>query len=75
MSVRNPLKWYHDALGDVSFMRIVAMWGACVGTTLCIAGIFAMFFNIDSATTAMMTGAGLFSIGELAKAFQAQKGL
>jgi len=69
------LKWYQDQLGDTSTMRILAMWGAAMGTAYGISGIIAMFLGLDGATVAIGTGAGLFSLGELAKAIQAQKGL
>jgi hypothetical protein len=68
-------KWYHDPNGNVSTMRILAMWGAVVGTYLIIVGSIAMFLGNSIAGIAMGTGGGLFSLGELAKAFQAQKGL
>jgi len=68
-------KWYEDQFGNASTMRILAMWGAAMGTAYGISGIIAMFLGLDGATVAMGTGAGLFSLGELAKAIQAQKGL
>lgn len=69
------LKWYHDAEGNVSTMRILAVWGAGLGTALIVSGVIAMFLNNAMAVAAMGTGAGLMSIGEAAKAWQAQKGL
>jgi hypothetical protein len=68
-------KWYHDQHGNMSSMRILAVWGATVGTILCLAGIMAMFLGLEGSAISISTGAGLFSLGELAKALQAQKGL
>ena len=69
------LKWYQDSTGGTSTMRILAMWGAAMGTVYGIAGIVAMFLGLEGANISLGTGAGLFSLGELAKALQAQKGL
>lgn len=68
-------KWYHDSTGSVSTMRILAMWGAGVGTILAVGGLLCMFMGLPGAEVAIGSGAGLFSLGELAKALQAQKGL
>ena len=68
-------KLLEDNDGNMSTMRLIAVWGAGVGSALCVSGIIAMFLGLEGAPVAMGTGAGLFSIGELAKALQAQKGL
>lgn len=69
------LKWYHDGEGNVSTIRILAVWGAGLGTALIVSGIVAMFLQNQMAITAMGTGAGLMGVGEAMKAWQAQKGL
>jgi hypothetical protein len=61
-----------DGQGDLSTMRLIVTWGAAVGTALCLSGVVAMFLGLDGATVAIGTGAGLFSVGEIAKAIQAR---
>ena len=67
--------YLEDSAGNKSTMRLIAVWGAGVGSLLCLAGAVAMFCGLESASVAMGAGAGLFGIGELAKAAQAQRGL
>jgi len=69
------VNFLEDNNGNKSTMRLLAIWGAIAGTYLIVCGSIAMFMNLPAATPAMTSGVGLFSLGELAKAFQAQKGL
>ena len=65
-------RWYEREPGHTSAMRIIAMGGAAVGAMLCIAGGVAMFLGLPDAVQIAGIGAGLFGVGEIAKAWQRQ---
>lgn len=72
-SVQSALKWYHDKYGKPSAMRLVTMLSTATGCVCVLAGIVGMFAGLHDAGTAMVTGAGMTGLGEVAKAFQSRR--
>lgn len=66
--------WYHDSDGDVSTMRIVTMMAAIVGCIAVLSGSVALFLGIPEGVALAGIGGGMTGLGEIAKAWQAQKG-
>jgi hypothetical protein len=63
------LAWYQDPRGDVSSMRIIAMMGAVIGGVVVLASLPAFYLGNPQAVGMAGIGAGLFGVGEIAKAW------
>ncbi len=61
-----------DGRGDWSMMRFGVLMVVVVGAIVSLAGVVAMFYNLDHAGTAITTGMGALVGGPIAKAWQAK---
>lgn len=68
------MKWYQDAQGNTSSMRIMAMLSTCTGVFCVLAGVVAVYLRYPEGVHLVTVGAGMTGLGEVAKAWQAQKG-
>jgi hypothetical protein len=67
------VRWYERAPGNSSAMRIVVMLCAVTGCVAVLSGIAGMFLLISESVAIAGVGAGMAGLGEVAKAWQAQK--
>lgn len=68
------MKWYHDEKGNVSSMRIMAMMSTITGCIAVLGGVVLTFMGSANGVHLATVGAGMTGLGELSKAWQAQKG-
>jgi len=62
--------YFQDDKGNKSMIRLLAFMGFVLGGAIAVAGVTAMFIEIDGATTDMLIGGGLAGGGELFKILQ-----
>ena len=63
-----------DEKGNVSSMRIMAMLSTVTGCAAVMSGIVVTFMGNSQGVPLATVGAGMTGLGELSKAWQAQKG-
>jgi len=68
------MKWYQDSEGNTSSMRMMAMIATVTGALAVLGGVLGMFLGRPDAAAIAAVGAGMGGVGEVAKAWQAQKG-
>jgi hypothetical protein len=68
------MKWYHDASGNVSSMRIMAMLSTVTGCAAVASAVVGFFIGNPQAVMLATVGAGMSGLGEISKAWQASSG-
>jgi hypothetical protein len=68
------VKWFQDEKGNTSSMRIMAMLSTVTGCVAVLAGVTAIFLGNVQGVPIATVGAGMTGLGEISKAWQAQKG-
>jgi hypothetical protein len=66
------MKWYEQKDGIISSMRIIVMMSAFVGNVVVLAGAVAVFMGKPEGVGLAGIGAGMASVGSVAKAYQAR---
>jgi hypothetical protein len=68
------MKWYHDATGSISSMRIMAMISTVTGCAAVASAVVGFFLQNPQAVMLATVGAGMAGLGEVSKAWQASHG-
>ena len=68
------MKWFQDEKGNVSSMRIMAMFSTVTGCVAVLAGVVVTILGNAQGVPLATVGAGMTGLGEISKAWQAQKG-
>lgn len=64
------MKWFQDANGNTSSLRIIAMMIIVLGCCVIVSGVVGFFLKIPESMQLISIGAGLVASAEFAKVFQ-----